>query len=637
MSAGPSTTAELGALSYMEKGPTRPPAPDAARQAAYDKADKLDTALKTSRDNARDLLRARSKDNAQQPDELRQKAADKLPKAFGTEKNPPPAGSAAEGRMNNAKVVAERATVLAEKGYDGLSATERANVQKDVIDNVLDARPAFASLPAAEKEAIARGMLKDPEAQKLVAAVLAEKLDAELLSPALEQEFNSAREKAETTDQAVRDVQAELMQARVDLGNAVVARDEFMDYSKTPPGVKGPKHDEYVRNMTEKDALQAKIDGRKDWWRNEKAADFAKANGVNEKDPAAQKAGDEWITNLQKTVEQKLAVRTDPSTFSPDEKAMAEMMEWEGEVTRIDKFAEELTNATAKIQELNDKLTGGPPPGELQQKHIDALNARTAAGNELTAMEAKKALQEEALLKGMNGTISEAVNRYVDGSIDARMDQLAAQDQELKSQAKSALENTLADRLKDRWDRLQIDKNGNVKKRTIITGRVSRDMQTMLTGDGPDGVLRDMAGVLGQTEIDAMSAGPAKDTAQKALNEFNEQMKDSPFATKWRAEVAQRVLTRKAQSGKIFEAEMALIIEQPWGQEAINKMIQNSKDLKTAIDKTYAETGAPSYIDRLKRATTKKNLLAALVILFAGGVKMLPSTSSLLQAEGAPH
>lgn len=638
MTAGPAQTAELGALSYMEKGPSRPTPPLEDRQRAYDRADQLDTALKTSRDNPRDALRRRTENATQKPEELRQKAAEKLPKAFGTEKNPPASGSAAETRLNNAKAVAERATLLAEKGYDAIPAAEQLTLQGDVIKNVLDGRPAFASLDPAEKKAIAIGMLKDPEAQKMVAEVLAGRMDAEMLPDALRDEFDNAVDKLKNADVEAAKAGVEIIQARVDLAVATATRDEFMDYSRnTPPGVKGAKHDEYVRNMTEKDALQGKIDGRKDWWRNEKATDFARTNGVDENHPDAQQAGEQWIASLEATVKQKLAVNTDPSTFNADETAMAEMLEWDGEVKRIDKFAEELTNATAKIDELTKKLDGGPPPGELQQKHVDALNAQRDAQGELSNVTVKKAVQEQKLVKDIEGTIAEAVNQYVDNSIEARMNHLAAQDQELKNQAKTAMENTLADRFKDRWDNIEFNTDGSVKKREINKSKVGEDSKTLLTGEGPDGILKDMLGVKNQADIDRMPATTftevaRKEAAQKALNDFNEQMKDTTFADKWRENVAQRVLTRKAQSGKIFEAEIALFIEQPWGHSAMDKMIQNNKDLKEYIDKTYGQIGSPSYIDRVKRKGGIKGvglLLAALFLM--SGV----ATKSLIKQEGA--
>lgn len=491
-------------------------------------------------------------------------------------------------RFDEARALGDTAKALAESGFESLTDTQQDALVDSLITDVLDRRPAFAGLDPAEKDAIAIGMLINPAYERKIGELLAQGLKPDEIIEA-STKMAEAKGVFDLAEQAFRDKQSESITTVRERANTQRQLDEFNE--TTILGTRGVKFDELERLRVDELLNREMID--------ETIVDL-KAGGKSDADIDAMKA----------QVTEKIARGEDIA--DPDETMVKELLDIQRDIDRIGELETEQTNLEAERERLNQRLL------ELPDEIAEFQHTRDEKENELLAVRGQKMIQEQSVIENMRRVAPNAANEFLADEIQKRATEYQSQLNEMLKQTNDADDKKILEKKKSRWDKAEI--RGDNIRFTIKKNMVNRDMRTILLGDGPESILKEML-------TEGVKDPQEKDRIEKRLAE------DKEFVKKWTDDIASTVVTKKLQSGRLYEGEIRVMLDRPWGQGAIDQAIANDEAKRKAIEKIYGDIGSPSYVDRIKKAAGS-NWLKVLMLLLVGGVAGTAITARLVGQEG---
>ena len=510
-----------------------------------------------------------------------------LKRRFGTEGTP--LSTEEQTRLDSAKTLGDTAKALAENGFESLTDTQKDALIDSLITDVLDKRPAFDDLDPDEKDAIAIDMLQNPAYEKKVGEILAGRLKPEEVIE-VSQKLAEAQGGFDEAAQALGNKQREAHTALVDRFAVEGQLDEFKP--ATAAGTKGAKLDELETLRVDEPVNRADID-----------------NGIN--DLKSRGKTDTDINTMKTQVAEKIA-RGEPIT-DPDEMMVSDVLDIQKDIDRIGELEIEHADLETERQRLNQRLR------DLPNEITELRNTRDEKETQLVDARNQKMLQEQGVVEGMKRATSDAANEFLADEIQKRAAEYQNQLKEMLDQTKDADEQRLIKGMQSRWDRAEI--KGDRIRFTIKKGAVNTDMRTLLVGDGPEAILKEML------------MKDVTDPQEKARIE--ERIKtDKDFVKKYADKIASSVLTKKIQSGRLYEGEIRVMVDRDWGESAINKAIANDAKKRELIEKVYgSDSGSPSYVDRIKRKAGS-NWLKFLMLFLVGGVAAGAITTKFVAQEG---
>ena len=296
--------------------------------------------------------------------------------------------------------------------------------------------------------------------------------------------------------------------------------------------------------------------------------DLEEATELNQK----YQPGKELDTKLEKLRARKFSVeREDAKARRKAAETMGDkpkIAEIDEEIKKIDQDEQELARMEREKANLPDRLK------ELKKEkaRLDGEKAQIDGEYSLASDKYTKAFgdrndAEEAFVSGLENMIGDAAQ----ATIEERIDRLTEADRaELERQAKenpNKVGRELARVIDTRYHR---NRKPNWRNRSTVEADVVNlraDMRDFILnpGQGPrvllETVLQDMVndGII---------------TSQ----ERSQRLADEPWAEAQSADLAQRVITGHLRSGgRLSQSEANYIQEQPWGQAAIDKALQNNK------------------------------------------------------------
>lgn len=511
-----------------------------------------------------------------------------LKRRFGTEGTP--LSPEEQTRFNQAKELGDTAKALAESGFESLTDVQKNTLTDSLVAGTLDKRPAFQGLADEEVDAIATEMLKNPDYQKKVGELLANGLSPDEAIEA-SRNFAEAQRVFDEAAQAFNNKRQEAHTTLVDRFAVERQLDEFKPIGAA--GTKGAKLDELETLRVDEPTNRTDIID---------ATDNLKLSGKTDAD----------IELMKTQVAEKIS--KGEAITDPDEMMVQDMLDLQKEIDRIGDLEIEWADLELEKDRLNQRLLDIPDEmSELQ-------HTRDEKENELLAARGQKMLQEQSVIENLRRVAPNAGNEILDAEIQKRAAEYQNQLKEMLDQAKDVDEQRLIKRMQSRWDRSE--RKGDSIRFTIKKGQVNTDMRTLLVGDGPEAILKEMLteGITDAQEI----AG------------IEERIKtDKDFVKKYADKIASTILTKKLQSGRLYEGEIRVMVDRPWGEGAINQAIANDNKKRELIEKIHgSDSGSPSYVERIKRAAGN-NWLKVLMLLLVGGVGAGGViTSQLVKQEG---
>jgi len=523
-----------------------------------------------------------------------------LDRRFGVEGAPKTADE--QTRFDQAKTLGDAAKALTENGYESLTPDQQNELVASLTLNVLDRRPAFYGLAPDEKTAIAIDMLSNPTYQKKVGEILAGRLKPEEVIEA-SKPLIEAQTAFDEAQQALTNRGNERLGARVDLVNVEMEMDEFNATTKF--GAVGGKFEELERLRADESYNRSEVDN---------TVDYLKViSGKSDAD----------INLIKSQVAEKLA-RGEAIT-DPDERMISDMLDLQKDIDRIGELEIEHADLDKEGQRLNQRLL------ELPNEITEFQHTRDEKENELVDARNQKMLQEQSVIEGMIRVAPNAANEFLADENQKRAAEYQNQLKEMLDQTKDADEQRLIKKMQSRWDRAEI--KGNNIRFTIKKEAVNKDMRALLVGDGPEGILKEML----TEDLRPRFRDSPEERARKTqeISRIEERIKtDKDFVKKYTDQIASSVLTKKIQSGRLYEGEIRVMVDRDWGEGAINQAIANDAKKRELIDKIYgSDSGSPSYVDRIKRKAGS-NWLKFLMLFLVGGVAAGAITTKFVAQEG---
>lgn len=291
------------------------------------------------------------------------------------------------------------------------------------------------------------------------------------------------------------------------------------------------------------------------------------------------------VANKDKFEAQKEAVQREVAGLQTQYNAVIRTQN-QAEITRISSQLElareqernilrDLALEEAKIAKKDqleaDKLKWPAEAVKLEGELQDATNALSDAQREKFRKQAdyntaklNKETQEQAKVDAIENAFNEATRLYLaeegQKAENARLALLA----EAKKNAKDPAEAALLDQFAKRWDE---DHTTLLGRETTKANKVmiTEDMGTLVQ-QGPDTLIRVMLlnGGMSEADVDA-------------------KMQEDEFMKKARGQVAEQVLTKRIQTGKITRDEAAKISTTEWGKDAIKQAIANRSEVQNLL------------------------------------------------------
>ncbi|MDP3998584.1 MAG: hypothetical protein Q8P89_03130, partial [bacterium] len=319
--------------------------------------------------------------------------------------------------------------------------------------------------------------------------------------------------------------------------------------------------------------------------------------------------GEDDIAKLQGDVKRKM--EAGEALARGNETMMGDFLSLDGEVKnarkRIDELQCERGELTQKLAELDGRLA--VLSNEIRQSQVE----RDGSENAFMSVVKTKAVQETALIGKLNAMFQEAGNSVLAEEIVQRNEVYQKWLREQTEIAKDADGEKVAKGMESRWDR--IDPKSKAPK--IKEGVVGRDYETMLLRGGPKEILREM--MMRGLEDDPFDT--PEEAAQKARERTRIEQRlvtDKDFVNKHNALIAERVITKKMQTSKLYEGDIRVLSERSWGEAAIDGAIARNEKLRERLDKMFGVPGAkPNYVERMKRVAGG-NWLKLLLLLLGG-------------------
>lgn len=594
--AGPGG-AEAVAMSFgAEARPVRPLTP--AQETQFSMASQIREARQASPENPLEALKPIT-----EPAQI--DIAAEVGRRIGTEATPlrdqnrqlTEEGVRAEGIRRDA----ERYDAIARQGFETAipDPYERVAFRNEFIDTTLNRIPAFRDLPNELKNAVADDILRSGEYRKLIGELNGQRLleggvDAQTVEALVEARarFDEAQATSEVAQRAV-------FENDMEIASRQSAREEFDD----PNSVK-------YKDIQD---LESTEPADRNYARRNRAALKKNLGGDDKK-----------LAQLEKAVRSGNA----KVLATPDGALMQQVIAREGNLQRLADLRAERADLDSTLAQLQEKSR------LLGDERVAAQNRRNEAENAFTTARAQKAQQEETLVKSMADIARDAGFKTIEAELPER---IRLQNEILQRQTEEATdgdERRVRGQFFDRWETL--DRRGRpIPNRNAI----NQDFETILHGGGPEAILRELMleGLAepGSTEFNALPPEEQARVRQERTRIEDRLRSDKDFTQKMSADIAKMVVLKKAQTGRIYEGELRVMMEYTtWGQSAIEGAIRLQMDTNRNISKFVEQFGGPaSLLDRVRRSGRGFGMTVLLLLagytFFGGNV-----TRSLMAEEG---
>jgi hypothetical protein len=518
---------------------------------------------------------------------LEQKAIDqKLKDSIGTEIKPDGSknlNTAEQARFDRAKENAKLAKDYLDKGYDQMSDVEKNRLRMPVmavLNSWPEANAVLSCVTPAEREQIVADILRNPaymaKMKGSFEGVLA--IDIQDLVTAAKEKHDQAND-------------AEAANIKELTGNKTEIQDNdtaLEDYALKTGGVKGKKLDELDKITADVPKLNTEISGF-ETKRKDKKDDVRRLTDSIKAAQTADPTKD--VTGLET---QLATARTELHAIE------AEINSRQKQIGRKTELETEKASLEQKKVELEAKRV------ELETKKIQLESERIKAGAELASIQLDRASSEQDFVDGLYDVFSDAAMEHIIAEGEKAETAQQALLAEAKKNAKDPAEVALLDQMQKRWDKDIKTLAGHGRKTTAPNKeQIEADLGTLVTA-GPDAVISDMlaAGGMNPPEIKAKLA-------------------DAEFMTKYRAEIAKRIITKRITTNSLTENEAAKIAESDWGTAAIQNAINKKAEIIRVIEQLQSKGAVREGSDLLKIAKEHKGVLA-------GGTSLLMALLLLL-------
>lgn len=591
--AAPLAQPETVARAILEKAPATPPAAGSSQEAAAKIREDL------QQKGPRSAL-----ESLRQPKPPEQKKIDSLlDRNIGTERDASGkkvrrAGSDEDKRFKEAQEAEKLGKEFLEKGYDALSTTQKVAIYLKV-EQAFSAWPEgktlLAGMPAADRQACMEGILKDPD---FIAKHRASFGEANLKTVE-EEALIEAKRKFEEAKRGEEAKKRDIARNNGEKTSVDSQLEQFADRTAVG-GTKGAKLQELENLDRDMPVLQADLMAK-----NDQAA----ALRDSQKD-------------LEEMKRMALYTRKDPTEF----------------ITKLADVRNELRTLQREIETLNKQVARKPflekEKVDLEQRKLELAEERSMLDGELKNLSQDRARlqadlageqlnrssQEEDFVDGLKGTFSEATLRYLEDKITAAEEAQRRLFEEEEAKAVDPYEKIALEALRLRYEK-EITRGGR-KEYVLDKDKIKEDYPKLLDpAQGPKGILRDVLIADLDKRFPPGSPGRAAELAK-----IEAKLKDPDFVKKMEPKIAERLITRQIQTGKLTEDDVRVIRESDWGAGMINKALENKKGLKDEIEALYGKGAVESgsFWKDLKRMSNGSLLKLLLLMLGTAAFGAVP-------------
>lgn len=497
-----------------------------------------------------------------------------------------------QGRYAEARKFYDIATTFIKDGYPRLSARDRGLITTRIIQAVRawpEGDEIFRHLATdAERQAAIRRLLENPDFAAKVRNHLGEVL-------------NKAEEASHSDDleQKQRDHEGAHLEAEAaeteryrQAGEWRMLDDQYEPYKEvTRTGVKGHLLDEL-------DTLNAGLAGFESTIRNRQRElsriddEIADLN----RDRRAAQTADERQQIQEDIRTQRDRRNTVQEDIDGAQEQINRLQTLQAEKARIEERRNAIqANLVESQKTANDKIR------DLSLKNIDLQKARNA-----------HTLNEQVLQNDLRNVFSEAAFEYLKEKVDesqAENDRL--REEEIKN-AETEDDRNILNALGHRY--VDVDRN---PRRDVI----DREYEMLFRLNGAKEI------------FEAMYRGtnrypPASPEYVSELARINERLKDPEFIQKYEPRVAQEILSRRIQTGRISEQDAQFIMNSQWGQGMIEEGLRKRNDIREQVENLVGERVIDPGFFRKLRESSGGNLVMILLLLFgtvatAGMLKLI--------------
>ncbi|MBU3979231.1 hypothetical protein KJ980_01650 [Patescibacteria group bacterium] len=494
--------------------------------------------------------------------------------------------------------------------FDKLSSKQKESAKGDV-EKMLRGIPEFDNflkdLPEKGKSVAISNLLKNPEFRAVVKGIYEGTLNtSEASNYAIKERVEEANEELLDRKKESEQKHAEYLGKDVKLKDVSEQLKQFEDNTATGGG-KGKLLEEREGLLRDRPQNEAEIEKRR--------------VGIVDIDKQVDDLGRAHIASLM----------TSPNVDV--DKFEAEMDELNTKQDRLEKEKSRYEAKIDRIDQLRDKRDDlidrkGILTGErdiLVRDDNDAKSDEIDAQTALDEVKAEKATEEQKFVNELKNTFRDSVGEFVEikaALVEEKNAEIVGEKEATDEFGKN-FKNALNDRgMKDKlikegawpWP-------GRKTRETKVPdiNAINADFSKLLQ-EGPDGVMKDIltSGICGLTPEQA-----------------DAKMQDKEFMDRERQRVIDTVIGRKFQTGQITGAEAMYIANSDWGQGAIKRGIEKSKEIQGLFKELSAngtiKGSTPSEWTKELAKSNKTNssiltLLFSLMLLPVLGVKALGDT-----------
>jgi hypothetical protein len=239
-----------------------------------------------------------------------------------------------------------------------------------------------------------------------------------------------------------------------------------------------------------------------------------------------------------------------------------------------------------------------------REKDVAVRSLQAELSKRQKALADAKALresQEQDLVTGFSTIIETATREQMVNEIDKAQSALTKALEEQKAKAASDDEKEMYDALREEWLGPEKTRKRGIpgfraetRYRPINKAQVNADF-SYLMNNGPDDLMRRI--LLGNTAVDGLdnrTAGKGRiNPATGAIytpEEVDDLMKNESFVKKMQPEMVKHLIGRKALTGGLTSEDVDIILQAPWGGNAIiDRGLAEKSDLRAAVEKVMGQ------------------------------------------------
>lgn len=516
-------------------------------------------------------------------------------------------------RVNSIDIAAKDAKAFADKGYDALSAGQKTTLE-NMVKAVVATRPALktqyeALLAAGQGQQAIVDLLRNPlvstEVRNILREVLAHSKLADAVTPA-ETSMQMAQIDRDTANQDLQDTNNRLQP--ID--------QQLKEFERPTTGSKGKKADDLdkLRNNSPQTQTELTLHEGNLQSLNDRLTRLTTERARAVELTAVGKYAGRPIAEIDNEIDTQV---------KPAIKAE------EGEVSRRKtdlKKLEQLENQERTLQEKKAQLEQEKKQKEAdfkkkelifkqkQQDYQDALRLRGS--------------QEDDLVHRFENVTTEALNNVLDNEINLLHAELNRQLDVMKTEAKTANEQAIADGLKSELSEVKSRKRWYGTEKYVAIKKVNTEnyYATLMT-EGPKGAMRELL----KSQINPATKAKYTDAEADAL------LKDQAYVDKMQPQVISQILARKLMVSGISRGDAYAIKSTEWGSNMLAKAQEFNKEYEKEIA-ALKESGAlnePGFLTQI--AYRFKNHPWLLIAIMVGALAVPGGLLALgtLAATGA--